>query len=107
MGFGLLNMELGAKSNVKAKSNLLLEVIPKMFYSIAGMRCSEAFQRLLKYPSFFSSLFPHSFSPSPSMAALSQESPGCPPMLREDRSRQGHAQHAHAEVEPGVHMGSV
>lgn len=28
-----------------------------------------------------------------------------PPMLREDRSRQGHAQHAHAEVEPGVHMG--
>lgn len=53
MGFGLLNMELGAKSNVKAKTNLLLEVIPTMFYSTAGMRCSEAFQRLLKYPSFF------------------------------------------------------
>lgn len=44
MGFGLLNTELGAKSNVKAKTNLLLEVIPTMFCSIAGMRCSEAFQ---------------------------------------------------------------
>lgn len=46
-------MELGAKSNVKAKTNLLLEVIPTMFYSIAGMRRSKAFQRLLKYPSVF------------------------------------------------------
>lgn len=53
MGFGLLNTELGVKSNVKAKTNLLLEVIPTTFYSTAGMRYSEAFQRLLKYPSFF------------------------------------------------------
>lgn len=31
-GFGLLNTELGAKSNVKAKINPLLEVIPIIFY---------------------------------------------------------------------------
>lgn len=53
MGFGLLNTELGVKSNVKAKTNLLLEVIPTTFYSTADMRYSEAFQRLLKHPSFF------------------------------------------------------
>lgn len=42
VGFGLLNTELGVKSNVKAKTNLLLEVIPTTFYSTAAMRYSEA-----------------------------------------------------------------
>lgn len=105
MGFGLLNTELGAKSNVKAKTNLLLEVIPTMFYSIAGMRCSEAFQRLLKYPSFLLLSLSMQILTQPISGYSVPGVPCGPPMLREDKSRQGHAQRAPAEVEPGVHMG--
>lgn len=107
MGFGRLNTELGAKSSVKAKTNLLLEVIPTMFYSIAAMRCSEAFQRFLQYPRFFLLSLSMSILTQPIYGCSVPGVPWVSPHAQGGQEQAGTCPACPCRGGAGVHVGSV